>query len=76
MGPPCATQSQWPHNGSGKANTVKIVEAMIVAFLQGMVAKAPWLVGIFSVMGVCRMVLKPLFVFLHTAAEKFEFVGQ
>lgn len=45
---------------------------MIVGFLQGAAEKMPWILSILAIMGTCRVVLKPLFAFLHTAADATE----
>lgn len=36
------------------------------ALILELVAKAPWLAGVFMVMGVLRMIMKPLMSFLRT----------
>lgn len=41
----------------------------IASFLTPLVAKYTWLATIISVLGIARLILKPLFTFLHTVVQ-------
>lgn len=41
----------------------------IIALIQLLIAKAPWLASVIVVMGTTRLIFKPLFVFLRSVAD-------
>ena len=41
----------------------------IVALLELLISKAPWLASVIMVMGTARLIFKPLFTFLRTVAD-------
>jgi hypothetical protein len=41
----------------------------IANFLTPLVVKFPWIASIVSVLGIARLILKPLFTFLHTVVQ-------
>ena len=41
----------------------------VASFLGGLVTKYPWIATVLAVIGACRVLIKPLFTFLHSVVH-------